>query len=153
MNKRKIKREIRKTLREILKTGYFVNCDYHPVSLTEYWYTCLTCGRTDWCASYSKFERNKPLKDCKGKHTVKEEDKKRGIDLNEEKRYVLICEGHPAFILNGQKELAKSFNSNLRTDADRYYELGPEVKVVTTVEVVPAKPVYRSGPTSKRTEI
>lgn len=36
MNRRKIKREIRKTLREILRTGYFVNCNYHPIKLTEY---------------------------------------------------------------------------------------------------------------------
>ena len=36
MNRRKIQREIRKTLQEILKTGYFVNCNYQPIRLTEY---------------------------------------------------------------------------------------------------------------------
>ena len=81
----------------------------------------------------------------------------RGINLNEQKRYVLIRENsdHPPVILNGQEELIKSFNSNLRTDSDRYYEIGSEVKVKTTIEVTPSKPVYRSGPgsTSKRTVI
>lgn len=72
----------------------------------------------------------------------------RGINLNEEKRYVLIRENSelPPVIFNGQHELVNSFNSNLRKDSDQYYELGPEVKVETTIKVVLAKPTtYRGG--------
>jgi hypothetical protein len=109
----------------------------------EYWYKCLTCGRTDWCAYYDKFEKNEPLKDCKGKHTVKVN---RGISLNEEKRYVRVLNDGTAHVLT----LSELKNV---PESVRLYELGPEVKVKTTIEVVPSKPVYRSGPTSKRTEI
>jgi len=63
----------------------------------------------------------------------------------EEKRYICIRQGsgQAPIILENQEALAKSFNSNLRTDADRYYELGPEVVVKTTVQVINAGPVYR----------
>lgn len=36
MDKRKRKKIIRKRLRELLTTGYFINCNYHPVELTSY---------------------------------------------------------------------------------------------------------------------
>ena len=114
----------------------------------EYWYKCLTCGRTDWCAYYDKFEKNEPLKDCKGKHTVKEyvSETTCGINLNEEKRYVRVLSDGTAHIL--RLEELKNVPESVRL-----YELGSEVKVKTTIEVVPSKPVYRSGPTNKRTEI
>jgi len=71
---------------------------------------------------------------------MKEEDKTRGINANQEKRYVLIRgeqDDSQPIILNGQKELVKSFNSSSKSDSDRYYELGPEVRLKTTVEIVP----------------
>lgn len=86
--------------------------------------------------------RRETKNDCKGNHT------NRGINLNEEKRYVLIRENSdlPPVILDGQHELVNSFNSNLRKDSDQYYELGPEVKVETTIKVVLTKPAtYRGG--------
>ena len=119
----------------------------------EYWYRCLTCGRTDWCAYYDKFEPNEPLKDCTGTHK-KEKGMTRGINSSKtQKQYVCIRDGHPPILLEGEDALIGSFNSNLRTDADRYYELGPEVKIKTTVEVVKTEPVYRSGLTSAGTAI
>lgn len=53
----------------------------------------------------------------------------------EEKRYILIREGESPIILSGQDELIKSFNSNLKSDNDHYYELGPEVEVQVSVLV------------------
>lgn len=72
------------------------------------------------------------------------------------KQYICIRETDDNFeiiFLKNEDALIASFNSNLSTGADRYYELGPEVKIKTTVEVVKSEPVYRSGATSKRTEI
>lgn len=64
----------------------------------------------------------------------------------EEKRYICIRKGsgQAPVLLENQEELVKSFNSNLRTDADKYYELGPEVVVKTTVQVINAGTVYRA---------
>lgn len=116
-------------------------------------YICLTCGTTDWCAFYDTFEHNEPLRGCAGTHK-KEKDMDRTFNPTKpQKQYVCIRDGHPPILLEGEDALIRSFNSNLRTDADRYYELGPEVKIKTTVEVVKTEPVYRGGPTSKRTEI
>lgn len=111
----------------------------------EYWYKCLTCGRTDWCAYYSKFENNEPLLDCKGKHIVKEETT-RGINMNVEKRYVRVLSDGTAHILT-LSELKNVPESAV------LYELGSRVKVNFTIEVVPSKPTYRSGSTGERTEI
>lgn len=110
----------------------------------EYWYRCTTCGKTDWCAYYDEFEKNEPLKDCTGTYK-----KEKGMDrtfnppTKPQKQYVCIRGDHPPILLTDEDALIGSFNSNLRTDADRYYELGPEVKIKTTVEVVKSEPVYR----------
>lgn len=70
---------------------------------------------------------------CEGDHSMKVN---RGINLNEEKRYVRVLADGTAHILTLQelKNVPESVT---------LYELGPEVKVVTKVEVVPTKPVYR----------
>lgn len=39
--------------------------DYCSPHNGEYWYKCTTCGATDWCAYYDKFERDEPLRGCK----------------------------------------------------------------------------------------
>lgn len=70
--------------------------------------------------------------------------KEQTMTLKSEKKYICIRDGHPPILLVGEDTLIKSFNRNLRTDADHYYELGPEVKIKTTVEVVKTDPVYRS---------
>lgn len=62
-----------------------------------------------------------------------------------EKQYVLIREGESPIILNGQDELIKSFNSNLKSDKDQYYELGPEVEVKVSVSVKSKGTVYRDA--------
>lgn len=105
------------------------------------------CGREfnyEECVDPHCLRKKTRKKDCEGDHTMKVN---RGINLNEEKRYVLIRENSdlPPVILNDQEELIRSFNSNLRKDSDRYYEIGQEVKVKTTIEVLPAKPTYRSS--------
>ena len=47
--------------RDICNIAY----DYCSPHNGEYWYKCTTCGATDWCAYYDKFERNEPLRGCK----------------------------------------------------------------------------------------
>lgn len=46
-NKRIRKKRIKKLLNEILETGYFINCNFHPVRLTEYGYWAKDVWGTD----------------------------------------------------------------------------------------------------------
>lgn len=46
-NKRIQKKHIKKLLNEILDTGYFINCNFHPVRLTEYGYWAKDICGTD----------------------------------------------------------------------------------------------------------
>ena len=69
--------------------------------------------------------------------------KTRMMKPKEEKRYILLREGESPIILNGEDELIKSFNSNLKSDNDHYYELGPEVEVSVSVKTKGA--VYRGS--------
>ena len=39
--------------------------DYASSHNGEYWYKCKTCGATDWCAYYDKFDNDKPIRGCK----------------------------------------------------------------------------------------
>lgn len=71
--------------------------------------------------------------------------------MKTEKQYVCIrCVNDNAevILIPNEEMLVKSFNSNLRRDTDRYYELGPEVKIKTTVETV-KNDVYRDRPYPK----
>lgn len=114
----------------------------------EYWYKCTTCGKSDWCASYDKFEQNEPLKDCTGTYKKEKKDMDRTFNSTKtQKQYVCIRSEHPPILLEGEDALIDSFNSNLRTDTDRYYELGAEVEIKVTVSVK-NKPVYRDGATT-----
>ena len=70
---------------------------------------------------------------CEGDHSMKVN---RGINLKQEKRYVRVQIDGNAHILTLQELKNVPEKATL-------YELGPEVKVVTKVEVVPTKPVYR----------
>ena len=73
--------------------------------------------------------------------------KTRMMKPKEEKRYILIREREweSPIILSGQDELIKSFNSNLKSDNDHYYELGPEVEVRVSVSVKTKGTVYRDA--------
>lgn len=63
----------------------------------------------------------------------------------EEQQYICIrMDGLPPFLIGNQEQLIKAFNSSDAKDTDRYYVLGSEVKVQTTV--VPATgTTYREG--------
>lgn len=74
-----------------------------------------------------------------------EKDETRTFKKPEEKRYVLIREGNAPIILEGRDELIKSFNSNLKSDEDQYYELGPEVELKVSISVKSKETVYRGG--------
>lgn len=63
----------------------------------------------------------------------------------EEKQYVLIKNDGSVVLIQNEAALVRSVNSNLTTVADRYYELGNEVTVETTIIVKPKNPVYRSA--------
>ena len=85
----------------------------------EHWYKCTACGRTDWCARYDHFERTEPLKGCKGKHHMKEADK----------RYVRVMNDGSAQII--------TLDELVNVPASvKIYELGPEVRVTTRIEAV-----------------
>lgn len=102
----------------------------------EYWYRCITCGRTDWCARYDRFERKEPLKDCEGEYTVKVN---RGISVKETtKRYVRILTDGTARISTLEELI------NVPASV-KIYELGAEVRVKTRVEVVPVETESHTG--------
>jgi len=72
----------------------------------------------------------------------------RTANLKDTKTYVCIHKSHPSdniFLVKGDEALAKSFNSNLRTDAYKYYVLGEEVEVKTTVQIIKTGVVYRNN--------
>ena len=60
-----------------------------------------------------------------------------------EKRYVVCLNGSAPYIVTGKEELIQATRAG--GEGDTYYELGPEVKIETTVKVVNTKPVYREG--------
>ena len=94
----------------------------------EHWYRCTTCGRTDWCAVYDRFERTEPLLDCRGTHHMKEADK----------RYVRVMNDGTSAVLT-LEELV-----NVPASV-KIYELGPEVKVKTRIEAVPVETQSHTG--------
>lgn len=113
----------------------------------EYYYKCTVCGKYDWCSSYDKFEKNEPLGDCTGTYK-REKTVTRGINntATPQKQYVCVRKSD-VFLIQSEEQMVEYAKSDMSEDTDRYYELDPEVKFKTTVEVIKPEPVYRGGST------
>jgi hypothetical protein len=66
------------------------------------------------------------------------------ISNNPNTKYLLISEGGFPTIINGDEELIRYFNNPAREETDKYYIIGDEVEVKTSIQVIKKGVTYRS---------